>query len=170
MRPFNKVLTQEQVQESVRRLAENVDVTPDTVVSPVLTGGMWFAVDLMRAAGWSLPVLPLMARSYVATKREGPVQLGMVDATGFKGKRVLLVEDILDTGETLKRLTEWLLLTADAGEVHCVALLSKDRHRKVEGVTRTWVGHQVHADQFVVGYGLDLDGDYRLLPDIWEVG
>ena len=81
--------------------------------------------------------------------------------TSVKDRDVLVVEDIVDTGRTLKALSE-LLLQREAKSIKICTLLNKP-DRRVEGIDVDYVGFKV-PDEFVVGYGLDYDEKYRNLP------
>ncbi|MCD8200875.1 MAG: hypoxanthine phosphoribosyltransferase, partial [Clostridia bacterium] len=78
-----------------------------------------------------------------------------------KGKDVLIAEDIIDTGYTLKSLTE-ILYKEGAKSVKCAALLDKPERREVD-VAADYCCFTI-PDAFVIGYGLDYDGEYRSLP------
>lgn len=134
----------------------------DLCIMPVLDGGMIFAADLMREIRLSLTLLPIKASSYgTATTSSGTVSLPWGIPTAVQCKKILLVDDILDTGKTFQILNSELL-SAGATSVHTCALLRKEssNHLKAD-----YIGFDI-PDQFVVGYGLDLAGKYRNLPCI----
>ena len=85
----------------------------------------------------------------------------------IRGQDVLIVEDIVDTGRTVSYLQE-RLRTRGSRVLRTVCLLNKPRRREVD-VTVDYIGFTI-ADQFVVGYGLDYDGQYRNLPYIAALG
>ena len=94
-----------------------------------------------------------------------------VKGVDVRGKKVVVIEDIVDTGGTLVALCE-KLKSAGAKEVHCATLLNKEARRKKEHaeklekmLEKTYVGLECE-DEFVVGYGLDYKGKYRCLPYI----
>ena len=131
-------------------------------LSPLLDGGMIFAADLMRAIDLPVTLLPLKTASYGnQTESSGTVYLpwGIPDAV--RGRDILLVDDILDTGLTLATLTA-KLLDAGAESIHTCVLLRKEYSRELPA---DYVGFEI-PDKFVVGYGLDLAGRYRNLPCI----
>ena len=84
----------------------------------------------------------------------------------IKGKKILMVDDIADTGTTMLGLCK-MLQEAGAQEIRTCVLLNKQERREVD-LTADFVGFEI-ANEFVVGYGLDYANDYRFLPDIWTL-
>lgn len=153
-----------------RRVAEiGRDVTREAAGRPllvvgVLTGAAVFVADLIRAIEGPLAVDFVAVSSYGDSERSsGEVRL-LKDLTAtVSGRRVLLVEDIVDTGQTLQFLLE--LLSARSPEsLDVCALLDKPSRRLVD-VSVRHRGFEIE-DRFVVGYGLDASGLYRNLPHI----
>ena len=131
-------------------------------IAPLLDGGMIFAADLMREIDLPLTLLPLKASSYGAgTQSSGVITLPWGIPSAVEGKEILLVDDILDTGKTLRTLGEQLL-NAGALSVHTCVLLRKEYSKDLPA---DYIGFEI-PDKFVVGYGLDLAGQYRNLPHI----
>ena len=132
----------------------------------VLTGGAVFAVDLARAMRNDRVSLDFVkASSYGAGRRSsGRVRLGVVDPTGVKGRDVVVVEDILETGLTL-RAVAGELRRRGARSVRTVVLLEKPVPRRAAMVP-DWVGFRMRTAEFVCGYGLDAGHRWRHLPDI----
>ncbi|NLH95088.1 MAG: hypoxanthine phosphoribosyltransferase [Synergistaceae bacterium] len=135
----------------------------------VLKGAIFFLSDLVRFFPRnSLVRLDFMAvSSYGAsTKSSGIVKIVKDLDTDIRGRDVLLVEDILDTGLTLSYLLDLLKGRSPRSLKTCV-LLDKPDRRKVD-VRVDFRGFQI-PDEFVVGYGLDYSGYWRNLPDIHVV-
>jgi hypoxanthine phosphoribosyltransferase len=133
------------------------------LVVALLGGAVCFVADLVRAV--PLPYLELRfarASSYGA----GTVSSGAVTISELpdcRDRPVLVVDDILDTGRTLHAVQQ-ALLAAGAGVVRTCVLLDKPARRQLP-VHADYVGFTI-PDRFVVGYGLDFDGEYRHLPDV----
>ena len=128
----------------------------------ILKGAVMFAADLLRAI--DLPVrLDFMAISSYGkeTTSSGVVRILKDLDSPIGGAHVLIVEDIVDSGLTLKYLTEHLAARGPASVKTCV-LLDKPERRKVE-VRADFLGFEIE-DEFVVGYGLDYAEKYRNLP------
>lgn len=134
-------------------------------------GEVPIAVGLLKG---SVPFLAQLIKNV-----EGDIEIDFMDVTSYsgtessevkivkdlecsiKGRSILLVEDIIDTGKTIKIVKE-LLYSKGAKEVKIVALLDKPKGRKVD-VNADWVGFVI-PDEFVIGYGLDYNQKYRNLP------
>jgi hypoxanthine phosphoribosyltransferase len=132
------------------------------VVIILLKGALVFAADLLRRVPRVLEIECLNVASY----HGGMESSGMVDFLDrhfpeVKGRHVLLLDDILDTGRTLHAVRE-RLMEEGALAVHTAVLLAKDKPR-AEEVEADYVGFGI-GDEFVVGYGLDYQGKYRNLP------
>lgn len=129
---------------------------------PVLDGAMVFAADLMREISLPLIMRPLKASSYgVASRSSGTLNLHQGVPADVAGQDILLIDDILDTGLTLKTLRA-AVHHAGAASVRTCVLLRKESSRHLEA---DYIGFEI-PDRFVVGYGLDLAGNYRNLRDI----
>jgi hypoxanthine phosphoribosyltransferase len=132
------------------------------VVIVLLKGALVFAADLLRRVPRILEIEFLNVASY----HGGLESSGKVDFLDrhfpeVKGRHVLLLDDILDTGRTLQAVTE-RLMEEGAVAVHTAVLLAKDKQR-AEEINADYVGFEI-GDEFVVGYGLDYNGKYRNLP------
>jgi hypoxanthine phosphoribosyltransferase len=159
------VLTEEQVRERVRELGGEISrdyAGRSVLLIAVLRGAALFMADLAREI--TVPVeLDFMAVSSYgsATKSSGVVRiLKDLDET-IEGRDVLVVEDILDTGLTLKYLLKNLASRRPAS-LEIVSLLNKEGKQRVP-ISCKYVGFTI-PDEFVVGYGLDFAERYRNLP------
>ena len=130
----------------------------------VLTGSVFFLVDLL-AEVQDLPVVLdfFQTSSYGGLTSPGEVRIRKDVDTSIRGRDVLLIEDIVDTGYTLRTILD-LLRFRGARSVKLCALLDKAARREVP-VPIDFLGFPID-DVFVVGYGLDFDGLYRNLPYI----
>jgi hypoxanthine phosphoribosyltransferase len=128
----------------------------------LLKGAFVFAADLLRRIPRPLEIECLNVASYHGgTESSGVVKFLDHSLPDVKGRHVLLLDDILDTGRTLKAVSDRLLEEGCAA-VHTGVLLAKDRPRE-EDVQADYIGFEI-GDEFVVGYGLDYKGRYRNLP------
>ncbi|MBE6688022.1 MAG: hypoxanthine phosphoribosyltransferase [Ruminococcaceae bacterium] len=129
----------------------------------VLKGSLIFCADLMRKIDIPLELMCVSASSYKSsTVTSGSVELGDLKES-IEGYDVIIVEDILDTGNTLSNLVGFLKKHNPASVAICT-MLDKPSRRKVP-LEGDYVG-AVIPDEFVVGYGLDYDQKYRHLPYI----
>lgn len=130
----------------------------------ILKGAWVFMADLIRHMDIDVTVDFLGITSYGSgTHSSGEVKITKDLDISIEGREVLIVEDILDTGRTLKYLEE-VLSVHKPHNLRVVTLLDK-RSRRIVPVKADYVGFEI-ADIFVVGYGLDFDQKYRQLPDI----
>lgn len=141
---------------------------PDTAVHlvGVLKGAFIFLADLMRALGGPVSCDFIAVSSYAGTHSTGQVQILKDLDRPIEGRHVVIVEDIVDTGLTLSYLQD-VLRTRAPKSLRTACLLSKPSRRKVD-VPVDYIGFTID-DRFVVGYGLDVDEQYRNLPFIGVV-
>lgn len=128
----------------------------------ILKGALVFMADLLRRVPVRLEIECLNVASYHGgTESSGQVDFLDHKLPDVKGRSILLVDDILDTGRTLAAVSE-KLYEMGAKEVKTCVLLTKDKERAAE-VEADYSAFEI-GDEFVVGYGLDYDGKYRNLP------
>lgn len=140
------------------------DVGGDLAVLAILDGGLIFMADLMRRVNLPLHFRTLSVSSYHGgTESSGTVNI-QGDLPDVRGKHVLLMDDILDSGRTLAAVKRRLQEESDPASVQVCVLLQKKKER-AEDVKADYVAFEI-ADEFVVGYGLDYQGRYRNLPVI----
>jgi len=164
--PGRPYLSAPQIRRRVRTLAASIHKTysnrPLTIVA-LLKGSVFFVVDLLRHLDPGTEVEFWNISSYQGTRSTGKIR-GLHHCRGnFVGRDILLIDDILDSGLTLDR-TRAHAKKLGARTVQICVLLSKKRKR-AHAVKARWVGFSI-KDEFVVGYGLDLDQRYRALPTI----
>jgi hypoxanthine phosphoribosyltransferase len=150
----------------VRALGEEItrDLAGRSVVAiGVLKGSFVFLADLVRAIDLPLTIDFIGISSYQGTRSSGVVQITSDLTRPIEGKDVLLVEDIVDTGLSMRYLLD-NLATRRPASVRVCALLEKPA-RAVVKVPIDYRGFVI-GDEFVVGYGLDWDGKMRNLPYI----
>ena len=133
------------------------------VLVGVLNGAVVFLADLMREIDLPLEMYMMAASSYEGTESTGSVEITRSLDADISGRDVILVEDIVDTGITLQRLLTDLQAENPASLEVC-ALLSKPSRRVVESRVK-YIGFDI-PDEFVIGYGLDYNQQYRNLPYI----
>ncbi|MDA0812833.1 MAG: hypoxanthine phosphoribosyltransferase [Verrucomicrobia bacterium] len=140
------------------------DVGGDLVVLAILDGGLIFMADLMRRVNLPLQFRTLSVSSYHGGTESSGVVKFMGDLPEVKGKHVLLMDDILDSGRTLAAVKKRVHDECDPVSVQICVLLQKKKQR-AEEVKANYVAFEID-DEFVVGYGLDYQGCYRNLPVI----
>jgi hypoxanthine phosphoribosyltransferase len=165
------LVTRDQIADRIQQLAQQItaDHTSDQgeteiTLVPILTGAMVLAADLMRHMPVRMKIGLMTVSSYPgrSLRTQGSSVLGN-QLGDIRGRHILLLDDILDSGGTL-RLVVPLLHEMGPASVKVCVLLRKDRPIAKETPV-DYVGFEI-PDEFVVGYGLDFDDYYRNLPDI----
>lgn len=137
----------------------------ELVLVGVLKGSCIFLADLMRAIDLPLSIDFMSVSSYKdGTRSTGDVEILKDLSNPIRGKHVLVVEDIIDTGLTLSRLLE-ILGSRGAASIRLASFLDKPEPRIKKELSIDYTGFVV-PNKFVVGYGLDAAGRYRNLPFI----
>lgn len=161
------LITEEELRERVRTLGEEITKEyegREPLFLGVLKGCFIFMADLIRATGLKGDVEFIAVSSYGAgTRSSGAVQITHDLQQDITGRDIIVVEDILDSGNTLHFLMDYFM-TKGARSVRIATLLDKPS-RRTKAVTADFVGFRV-PDAFVVGYGLDYNQKYRNLPYI----
>jgi len=134
-----------------------------TVIA-ILNGSFIFLADLLRRIPLPLQIDGWSVSSYHGTKSTGEIQFRQTQLADVKGRHVLLLDDILDSGLTLHRVQSRLLQDSGAASLRSCVLLRKDVPRAC-AVDADYVGFDI-PNEFVVGYGLDYNEHYRNLPYI----
>ncbi|WEM42682.1 hypoxanthine phosphoribosyltransferase [Photobacterium sp. DA100] len=158
---------QARVTELGKQITEHYKDSNDLVMVGLLRGSFVFMADLARAIELPHEVDFMTASSYgntMESSRDVRILKDLDD--DIKGKDVLLVEDIIDTGNTLNKVREILSLR-EPNSIEICTLLDKPERREVD-VDVKWVGFEI-PDEFVVGVGIDYAQKYRHLPFIGKV-
>ena len=162
------LLSPQEIDSITTRLARTIEETyrdsdKQLIMVIILKGSMPFATDLMRKIHLPMQLEFMKVSSYgKGTKASGEIRIHLdLTRENLENYDLLIVEDIVDSGRTLSRLTQ-LLGNRNANSVRTCTLLDKPSRREVD-YTPDFCGAQI-PDEFVVGYGLDYAEDYRNLP------
>ena len=170
MRVLVPVLTKDVIEKKVAEVALKISddyKDRELILVGILKGAFVFMSDLMRCLAVPVKLDFICASSYGAgTTSSGSIKLTKELGIDIKGKDVLIVEDIVDTGLTLSYLIDYVKSLGPASVKIC-ALLDKRERRKVE-IKIDYSCHVVE-EGFLVGYGLDYAEDYRNLPEIYHL-
>ncbi len=165
---FTKYINRHEIDASIQALANRLNTDYEgkpVVLVGVLKGAVVFMADLVRHLKLDVEVEFVRLSSYgKARTSSGTVTIIKDIQADIRGKHVLIIEEIIDSGRTLKFLYDRLQASSPAS-VEIVTLLDKASKRVVE-VPVKYVGRTID-DQFLVGYGLDLEEYSRNLPDIY---
>ncbi|MGI6394424.1 MAG: hypoxanthine phosphoribosyltransferase [bacterium] len=164
---MRKLIGREEIHKRVQELGKEItsfyQERPFTCLI-ILKGSIVFAADLIRAiTSENLVIDFVRLSSYRGTKSTGNVQMLLGELEKFRGKELLIVEDIVDTGSTLTFFLEKLKEVSPSSVKICSLLEKKEINRGKIKVD--FLGFDI-KDEFVIGYGLDLNEKFRNLPDI----
>ena len=160
-----KVMYEEkEIQERIKEVAEEIDkdyVGKDIVVVSVLKGAIFFTVDLVKKMKTPIELETVQVSSYQGTESTGKINMKKDLDNSIEGRDVLIVEDIVDTGHTLKFLKEYLI-SKKAKSVKIAVFMDKKERRQVD-IDIDYTGFVI-PNKFVVGYGFDVDEKGRNIP------
>lgn len=164
------VLDEEKIKSRVSEIGARITreyEDKDLVIIGILKGAFIFMADLVRKIDLPLEIDFVRLQSYgSSTESAGQVTITKDVELPLRNKHVVIVEDIVDTGYTLKYLKEVMSLH-QAASVKICCLIDKKERRKVD-VDVDYVGFEIERG-FLVGYGLDYDEQYRQLPGIYHL-
>ena len=166
---FKPSITEEEILKSVRKVAERINrdmAGKNPLFLAVLNGSFIFAADLMREITIPCQVSFVKLASYEGTTSTGKVTEVIGINEDLSGRTIIIVEDIVDTGQTLKRMIE-TLGTRNPESVHICTLLVKPEKLTVD-LNIEYAAMEIPND-FIVGYGLDFDQEGRNLRDIYTI-
>ena len=164
------LINRESIKSRVKLLAEKISgdyADKEPVFIGILNGAVFFFADLVRELSIPAKIDFMRAASYGAgMESSGEIRMSKDVELPIEGRDVIVVEDIVDTGLTLKEIVKGLESRAP-GSIKTCALINKLERRDVD-VNIDYFGFEVEKG-FLVGYGLDHDEKYRNLPDIYTV-
>lgn len=167
------ILPRAELEKGLDDLAESLAPTlegQEVTAIPVLGGAMFFAADLVRRLPSGLVMDFIRIQTYGDST--SPQSEAKVDWTPHpdhvRGKHILLMDDILDTGRTLKEARRFLLEEMGGAQVTIAVLVDKPVRRS-EDISPDFSVFQTHQDDFLVGYGLDFAGRFRNVPEVYAL-
>lgn len=166
---FRIYIPKEQLQERIALMADEINKDQkgkDVIFIGILNGVFLFAADLFRRIDLEARISFLKLASYEGTSSTGKIKELIGWNEDITGKTVIVIEDIVDTGNTLERIVGEMTLRK-AAEVKIAALLFKPA-AYTKNIPLDYVGFEIPND-FVVGYGLDYDGYGRNLDSIYTL-
>ena len=166
---FRELLTGKVIQKRIEELARQInnDLTGKEVVFlGILNGAFLFAADLIRRIDFPARISFVKLASYQGTSSSGTIKELIGWNEDIKNKTIVVVEDIVDTGNTLERIVDELAIRK-ASEIKIAAMLFKPA-AYTKSIPLDYIGFEIPND-FVVGYGLDYDGFGRNLSSVYTL-
>ena len=161
---FSKDIIDSRIKQIANQLSNKFSNDYPVIIG-VLNGSFIFLADLVRLFEFDCEIDFVKANSYIGKKSSGKVKLDKDVSIDLKDRRVVLVEDIIDSGLTVEFLYEHIL-SYDPKDITIVTLLSKKNNYKLNFDVDI-IGFEIGSD-FVVGYGLDLNQRYRNLGSLYR--
>ena len=161
---FQELISKEEIEKRITELAEELDkdyLGKEVTIVCVMRGAVFFTVQLTLKMKTKLKYEFITISSYEGTDTTGEVTLRTDLRESIEGKDVLIVEDIIDTGRSMKYLLEHLR-SKNPRTLKVCTLANKAERREVE-VPIDYIGFEV-PNKYIVGYGFDVDNNYRNLP------
>jgi hypoxanthine phosphoribosyltransferase len=162
--PGKILLSEQEISKKVKELAKRISLDykgEEILMVGILKGAFVFLSDLMRVVELPTKVDFMAIKSYAGTESTGEVKVLLDLRDDIRGKNVLIVEDIVDTGLTLNAV-RGILEKREPKSLKICALLDK-KERRIKDVKLDYIGFTV-PNRFLVGYGLDFEDEFRGLP------
>ncbi len=166
---FKPFIRETTIQEAVHNIGQKINQDYDglhPMILPVLNGAFMFAADLMKQITIPIELSFVKLKSYKGTQSTGNIENLIGLQENIEGRHIIIVEDIVDTGQTLHHALE-ALDERNPASVAIATLLHKPEMTKFP-LNLKYVGREI-PNHFVVGYGLDYDGYGRNLKDIYQL-
>jgi len=166
---FTEYLTEEVIQQRIDELARQVNeelAGKEVVFLGILNGAFLFAADLFRRVDFPARISFVKLASYQGTSSSGSIKELIGWNEDINNKTVVVLEDIVDTGNTLERIVDELVIRK-AAEIRIAALLYKPE-AYTKDIALHYIGFEI-PNNFVVGFGLDYDGYGRNLPSVYTL-
>ena len=166
---FREMITEEAIHKRIDELAKQINhdlAGKDVVFLGILNGAFLFAADLFRKIKLEARISFVKLASYEGTSSSGTIRELIGWNEDIKNKTILVIEDIVDTGDTIERIVDELVIRK-VRDVRIAALLFKPA-AYTKDIPINYTGFEIPKD-FVVGYGLDYDGLGRNLPSVYTL-
>ena len=166
---FRELISENDIKERIQKLGADISADlegKDVVFLGILNGAFLFAADLFRCISLQAKISFVKLASYEGTKSSGSIKELIGWNEDIRRKTIVIIEDIVDTGNTLERIIDELVIRK-VSEVRIATLLFKPTAYTKE-IPLDYVGFEI-PDNFVVGYGLDYDGYGRNLSSVYSL-
>ena len=167
---FIQLISEDSIKEKVNQIANEISDLYDNqvpILIGILNGSFIFVSDLARAISIDCEIDFIKVSSYYGTKSKGKIHLRKDISADITDRHVIIIEDIIDSGLTIKFIRD-RLLDANPKSLSIASLLIKPELAEIDFEVN-WVGFEIPPD-YVVGYGLDYEQKFRNLKGIYSIG
>ena len=164
---LTKIISSSSINLRVIEIADDINsryCSKSPLVIGILNGSFIFLADLVRCLNIDVEISFIKARSYNGKQKSDIIKFDFFDFDNIKGKDIIIIEDIVDTGDTVTKIRNKMINKANS--VAVAAFLFKPNKAKIN-FEIDWVGFEI-PDEFVVGYGLDYNQKFRNLKGIYQ--
>jgi hypoxanthine phosphoribosyltransferase len=164
---FREFIPERDIKERIVKMADEINKVyagKEVVFLGILNGAFLFAADLIRNIDLKARISFVKLASYEGTDSSGRIKELIGWNEDIRNKYVIVVEDIVDTGNTLERIVDELVIRKPSGVKIATLLLKPDAYKK--DIPIDYIGFKI-PNGFVIGYGLDYNGYGRNLPSIY---
>ena len=168
---FKTYIPYKQVEEVIDKVAEKVNedyggCEDIPVLLCVMNGSLMFTAELMKRLDFNCELASIKVSSYVGTQSVGEVSVKQSMCADVKGRRVIIVEDIVDTGTTMLALTKYLKDLGASDVKICTLFYKPEAHKHKDELPIDYIAMDIQ-NQFIVGFGLDYNELGRNYKDIY---
>jgi hypoxanthine phosphoribosyltransferase len=166
---FKEYISEKEISEKIDVLAAKINsdfAGKEVVFLGILNGAFLFAAELFKRIDLKAKISFVKLASYEGTKSSGTIKELIGWNEDIRNQDIIIIEDIVDTGNTLERIVDELLIRKVSGVKVAALLLKPEAYTK--NIPLDYVGFRIPND-FVIGYGLDYDGYGRNLPAIYTL-
>ena len=166
---FKELISEKELSDRIKVLAEKINkdfAGKEVVFLGILNGAFLFAADLFKHINLKAKISFVKLASYEGTKSSGTIKELIGWNEDIKSKYIIIIEDIVDTGNTLERIVDELVIRKAAGIKIATLLFKPEAYTK--DIPLDYVGFEI-PNEFVIGFGLDYDGYGRNFPSIYTL-
>jgi hypoxanthine phosphoribosyltransferase len=166
---FKEFIPEKDIKERIEKLASQINkdfAGKEVVFLGILNGAFLFAADLFKKIDLKARISFVKLASYEGTQSSGTIKELIGWNEDIKNKNIIIIEDIVDTGNTLERIVDELVIRKVSG-IKIATLLFKPK-AYTKDIPINYIGFEIPND-FVIGYGLDYEGYARNLPSIYAL-
>ena len=164
---LTKIISSSAINKRIAEIANDINIkycSKSLLIIGVLNGSFIFLADLVRCLNIDVEICFIKASSYNGQQKTDIIKFDLFDFDNIKGKDIMIIEDIVDTGDTVSKIRNKMINKANS--VAIAAFLLKPNKAKLN-FEIDWVGFEI-PDEFVVGYGLDYNQKFRNLKGIYQ--